>query len=272
MADDREDKPMSNVAQIVAVVGSLLVPLVILGIMWAQRRGERNAQRQAMAEATKHLPIRAGDSPELPPLKWLAGEDSPTGSRVLDCRAYALGFQFVTADKETAATFAELCHSDGTELEGRSPENAWLIDVDWEFDHEEIDLLTGGMRAQSTEDLWMADVRGSRLFFRRSWTGQLVFMTNFRHIPTAGAKITRIWVTGDDPFGSQSPEYVAAYVRHLIDTHLLGVLTPFPIPPGFPRDDKKIAAFVFHSVGRRGWLAEYFSKNNRYSADDATFE
>jgi hypothetical protein len=105
----------------------------------------------------------------------------------------------------------------------------------------------------------MIDCRGTRVYFRRSWTGQLVFMANFRRIPTAGAELTRIWVTGDDPFGRQSPEYIAAYVRHLIDTHLLGILTPFPIPPDFPRgDDRKIAAFVFHSVGRRGWLAEHF--------------
>lgn len=268
---DGETQSMT-LTQVITGLGTLVVPLLILGIVWAKKRGEKRAQRKAMAEATRHLPVRAGEGPELPPLRWLAGEDSPTGRRVLDCRAYALGFQFVTSDKETAATFAELCQSDGTELDGTSPDNSWLVDVDWEFSFEQAEMIHPGMRAQSTEDLWMIDCRGTRMFFRRSWTGQLVFMTNFRHVPTAGAKISRIWVTGDDPFGSQPPDYVAAYVRHLIDTHLLGILTPFPIPPGFPRDDKKIAAFVFHSVGRRGWLAEYFKARPKFTAEDSTFE
>lgn len=238
--------------------GGVFLCLLILGIQWAIRRGHENARKRA-AERDTNLPTATDQNPDLPPLQWLNGEDSPIGRKVLDCRSYALGFQFTTSDKETAATFARLSESDGSELDGSSPENSWLVAVDWEFEFEQAELLAAGMRAQTTEDLWMVDCRGTRLFFRRSWTGQLVFMTNFQRVPTAGAQITRIWVTGDDPFGRQPPEYITAYVRHLIDTHLLGILTPFPIPPDFPRgDDEKIAAFVFHSVGRRGWLAEHF--------------
>jgi len=245
----------------------LFVILLILGIRWAIRRGEENAQKKAALRAAE-LPVKSEMESELPPLKWLNGEDSPIGRKVLDCRSYALGFQFTTTDKETAATFARLCDSDGSELEGQSPDNSWLIAVDWDFDFEQAEMIATGMRAQTTEDLWMIDCRGNRLYLRRSWTGQLVFMLNFRRVPTDGAQITRIWVTGDDPFGQQSPEYITAYVRHLIDTHLLGILAPFPIPPDFPKDDdQKIAAFVFHSVGRRGWLAEYFDAHEDRSPD-----
>lgn len=247
----------------------LFVILLILGVRWAIKRGEANERKRALKG--KNLPIAGSPESELPPLKWLHGEDSPIGRKVLDCRSYALGFQFTTSDKETAATFARLCDSDGSELDGQSPDNSWLIAVDWDFDFEQSEMVATGMRAQTTEDLWMIDCRGSRLYFRRSWTGQVVFMVNFQRIPTDGAKITRIWVTGEEPFGEQSPEYITAYVRHLIDTHLLGILAPFPIPPDFPRDDdQKIAAFVFHSVGRRGWLAEYFPAPEDQSTDAIT--
>jgi hypothetical protein len=164
-----------------------------------------------------------------------------------------------TSDKEAAEKFVRFTQSDGRELDGRTPDDSWLVDVDWDFEYDQVSLIQAGVRAQTTEDLWMIDCREDRLYFRRSWTGQLMFMTNFRSIPTVGAQITRIWVIGKDQFGKVSPEYAATYVRHLIDTHLLGILTPFPIPPDFPEDDKEIAAFVFHSVGRRGWLAEYFT-------------
>jgi hypothetical protein len=195
---------------------------------------------------------------DLPKVEWLNGEDSPTGRQCLDCRAYALGVQLVTKDSEALERFADSTQSDGSELDGQSPENSWLVDVKWTFDYEQSETIQSGMRPQVAEDMWMIDCRGSRLYFRRSWSGQLVFMANFNRIPAGGASITRLWVPGDEPFNQQSPEYLAAYVRHLIDTHLLGTLTPFPIPPDFPKDEEKIAQFVFHSVGRRGWLAEYF--------------
>ena len=234
--------------------------LSVVGIHWAIKKGKAIARKKRL-EAAGGDPSLNPDfefPQDLPPLRWLEGDDSPTGRKVLDCRSYALGFQFVTTDAETEAMFEQMCASDGSELEGRTPDESWLVAVDWNYEFEESDMIAGGLRAQTTEDLWVIDCRDSKLYFRRSWTGQLVFMANFRHVPSVGATITRLWVAGDEPFGQCSPEYIAAYVHHLIDTHLLGVLTPFPIPPDLPKDDKQIASFVFHSVGRRGWLAEHF--------------
>ena len=169
-----------------------------------------------------------------------------------------MGVQFSASDPEAVRRFAETNRKQADEFSLGSPENAWLIAVDWEFSDEDAALIEGGLRPQVTEDLWRIDLHDSRLYFRRSWTGQLAFMSNFVRVPTAGARITRLWIPGDEPFSDQPPEYLAAYIRHLIDTHLLGVLSAFPIPPEFPADDQQIASFVFHSVGRRGWLAEYF--------------
>ena len=223
------------------------VALLAWGIYYAYQRGRKRGAKEGEI-----------DPSDLPDVKWLNGEDSPTGRRVLDCRAYALGVQLVTQDKDALEHFADSTQSDGSELEGQSPPRSWLVDVDWQFDFEQAEMISQGMRPQVNEDMWLIDCIGSRLYFRRSWTGQLVFMSNFQRIPSSGASISRIWAPGEEPFSQQSPEYLAAYVRHLIDTHLLGTLTPFPIPPDFPRDEKKIAEYVFHSVGRRGWLAEYF--------------
>ncbi len=231
--------------------GGLALALLVWAIHFAYERG----RKRGVAEADDSMA-------DLPKVEWLNGEDSPTGRKCLDCRAYALGVQLVTKDSEALERFADNTQSDGSELEGKSPDKAWLVDVKWEFDFEQIDAMVNGMRPQVAEDMWMIDCRGSRMYFRRSWTGQLVFMTNLNRVPAGGATITRIWVPGEDPFDKQSPEYLAAYVKHLIETHLLGNLTPFPIPPDFPKDDEKIAQFVFHSVGRRGWLAEYFKKGD----------
>jgi hypothetical protein len=230
-----------------AFYGGLALAVIAWAIHFAYHRGRKRGVSEA-----------EGSMADLPEVKWLNGEDSPTGRRCLDCRAYALGVQLVTQDKEALERFSENCASDGSEIEGKSPDNAWLVAVDWSFDFEQAEAITGGMRPQVAEDMWMIDCIGARIYFRRSWSGQLVFMSNFSRIPSAGARITRLWVPGVEPFDQQTPEYLAAYVRHLVDTHLLGTLTPFPIPLDFSGDDEKIAQFVFHSVGRRGWLAEYF--------------
>jgi len=242
----------------------IVVPLLVWAISAAVRKGKQDPASKAAKDKAAAPP--EGES-DLPDVRWLLGEDSPTGRKVLDCRAYALGVHLTTSDKEAAEKFVRFTQSDGRELDGRTPDDSWLVDVDWDFEYDQAGLIQSGIRAQTTEDLWMIDCRNDRLYFRRSWTGQLMFMTNFRSIPTVGAQITRIWVIGKDQFGKVSSEYAAAYVRHLIDTHLLGVLTPFPIPPDFPEDDKEIAAFVFHSVGRRGWLAEYFPAGRCDSSD-----
>jgi hypothetical protein len=247
----------------IASFGWIVLPLLIWAIFAAVRKGKQDPDSKT-AKSKGSVPDAA---PDLPEVRWLLGEDSPTGRKVLDCRDYALGVHLTTADKEAAEKFMRLTQSSGSELDGKTPADSWLVDVDWDFEYDQAALISSGMRAQTTEDLWMADCRNDRLYFRRSWTGQLMFMTNFLSIPTVGAQITRIWVTGRDQFAKASPEYAAAYVRHLIDTHLLGILTPFPIPPDFPEDEKEIAAFVFHSVGRRGWLAEYFQPARNDAAD-----
>lgn len=236
--------------------GGLVVALIIWAINYAYHRGRKRGVKEGEINPA-----------DLPDVKWLNGEDSPTGRKVLDCRAYALGMQLISPDKDALERFADNAQSDGHELDGQSPIESWIVAADWSFDFEQAEMISGGMRPQVTEDMWMIDCRNSRLYFRRSWSGQLVFMTNFQRVPTSGAQITRIWVPGEEPFNQQTPEYLAAYVRHLIDTHLLGTLTPFPIPPDFPHDDKKIAEFVFHSVGRRGWLAEYFQTEPHHETE-----
>ena len=245
---------------IIAGLGWILIPLFFWGVWYAIKKGkERRGETSGLAAPADADP-KGENEANIPDVHWLLGEDSPTGRKVLDCRPYALGMHMMTSDKAVAEKFLCLMQSDGDELDGKSPEKAWLVAVDWEFDYEQAAAMAEGMRAQSMEDLWMVDCRKERLYFRRSWTGQLMFMTNLRVVPTMGAVVTRIWVTGEGQIATQSPDYVAAYVRHLIDTHLLGVLTPFPIPPDFPGNEKEIASFVFHSVGRRGWLAEYFRR------------
>jgi len=235
------------------MVGAFVAGVIVCGAIFAvwhirSRRADKTEGGRVLGES--ELPM--------PTVRWLDGESSPTGRRVLDCRAVALGVQLATPASEVMDKFIEITHSDGSELQGNSPPNAWLVDVDWDFDADEADQIEDGLCPQVTEDLWRIDCIGPHLYFRRSWTGQLVFMTNYHRIPAAGARITRIWTPGEEPFRDQSPEYMSAYVRHLLDTHLLNIATPFPIPPGFPDDRQKIAALVFYSVGRRGWLAEYF--------------
>jgi hypothetical protein len=240
---------------LLSLVGSFVGGLVLAGIIWAIRVGRERRRRATEGETESQF----GGAQNLPPVRWLEGDDSPTGRRVLDCRPIALGVQLVTPDSKLLDKFVEIAHGDPAEVAGRSPEKAWLVGVDWNFDFEESEQIAGGMCPQVTEDLWRIDCISNRLYLRRSWTGQLVFMTNFQRVPSDGGRITRIWAPGEEPFSGQSPGYIAAYVRHLVDTHLLNVATPFPIPPDFPEDNQKIAALVFYSVGRRGWLAEYFS-------------
>lgn len=233
--------------------GALLCAVAIKFRMRRTRRADAKDQRAA---------------PQFPGARWLSADQSPTGRRVLDCRAAAMSVQLVLPETDAADQFCAMVSSDGSELAGTTPSESWLVDVDWTFDRDEADELESGMFPQVSEDMWRIDCIGSRIYFRRSWTGNLVLMCNFTRVPTDTARITRLWISGKKPFGAQSPEYMVAYVRHVIDTHLLNVATPFPIPPDFPDDKQKIAALVIYSMGRRGWLAEYFEHTDRSLLSD----
>jgi hypothetical protein len=108
-------------------------------------------------------------------ITWLpAGHpDNPFPYEVLDCRAVALNYMSTTSDPNTAANFVGLRRNDGRSLRGRTPEGA--VTVAGEVRLPGRYTLDGPVFiAPEMEHKWDLFAYDSRLYARRSWTGDLI--------------------------------------------------------------------------------------------------
>jgi hypothetical protein len=196
-------------------------------------------------------------------LVWLSvgHTANPFAQEVLDCRSVALSFQSTTSSESVAESFARLRASDGREARGRLPEHAIVAECDLYLPQERPPSEGAICVARAMEDKWDFYIYDSRLYVRRSWTGQLTHVAEFEYdIDTI--VIRRIHcdpklVHGDADFG-------VTQLVFLITTHLGRGLMPFPIPPGLPRSAaKQIALTGFTAYGRHAQFASYASRRDK---------
>lgn len=188
-------------------------------------------------------------------LVWRSAGDkqNPFDCEVLDCRAVALGFTAMTADKKIAESFNRLRLDDGKACIGKLPENCFTCDSALRFPYngERQDGVI--FSAKEMEDKWDFYVYDSRLYIRRSWTGMLLHVAELRYTDSE-VIVEKIHSEKDTVYGD--PEFARAHVRFLITTHFGQTLMPFPIPPGMSHSERRAIALTgFSSYGRRGQYA-----------------
>ncbi|MBI3878456.1 MAG: hypothetical protein HY301_00110 [Verrucomicrobia bacterium] len=190
-------------------------------------------------------------------LVWLpvGHPENPFREEVLDCRAVALSFYSTTSDKSVAESFGRLRVSDGQESRGRLPEQAIETDCELRFPYDGNRNDGPISVAREMEDKWDFYAYDSRLYVRRSWTGQLTHVAELEYSPNA-VVVRHIHCEPNTVFGDR--HFAVAQLHFLITTHMGRTLIPFPIPPDSPRTPaKSIALMGFATYGRRSQFASY---------------
>jgi hypothetical protein len=169
---------------------------------------------------------------------------------VLDCRGYALTMVSTTADPQIALRFTQLRSSDGSHC-GRQPANTASSPCRLGYPavwHEDGSLF----RAREMEDKWDIFLFDSRLYFARSWTGDLAYTADVTW-ESSRAIVTQV-------AGCRQPnvsENLVAVVDFLIKCYMYGVEAPHPLPAVDNASDHELALWSFARYGRRGVYGTY---------------
>jgi hypothetical protein len=106
--------------------------------------------------------------------------------------------------------------------------------------------------AAQMEDKWNVYLHEQRLFFARSWTGQLIHSATLE-LADSVATVTSVQ-TG---YAEDGKEHVVREVDYLIESYVLGNSFPHPLPPSLNRSLQAVVAYSFSTHGRRGLFATY---------------
>jgi hypothetical protein len=194
-------------------------------------------------------------------LKWIEANENPFQIRVLDCREYAINRISTTQNEEVAKTFLATRKSNGTEYIGKFPNNGAKAEVDLTFHCKHQPEFKNGVpdgvlfKAQTMEQKWDIYKYVNFMFFVRSWTGELVYLTNY--IPTEDGFKVDLIVLDDSKIDEADPFHEFKVVEFLIHSHVLNLQVPHPLPKKLEDIPEKIAAYSFSMFGNRGYYGTY---------------
>ena len=194
------------------------------------------------------------NTPEYPPV-WLKPSDNPFNMEIFDCRDYTLNMTSTTKDPKIAQQFLQFRNSDGKEYIGMFPENAVKCEVDLNFNTKGQQIPDGIVfKAQEMEEKWDIYKYADFLFFVRSWTGELIYFSNY--IPTEeGFRVNQI-VMDETSIDPEDPYFEFKVVEFLIHSHIMSFQVPHPIPKAFDKENTEaILAYSFSMFGNRGHFA-----------------
>jgi hypothetical protein len=187
---------------------------------------------------------------------WIEANENPFKEKIFDCREYALKMISTTQNQDVANKFLELRNTNGQEYIGKFPENGAKAEVDFNFETEGRQLNDGILfKAQKMEEKWDIYKYANFIFFVRSWTGELVYFTNY--IPTkTGFKVDLI-VLDDSKIDDNDEYYEFKVVQFLIHSYILGYPVPHPLPKSLENDKTKILNYSFSMFGNKGLYGSY---------------
>ncbi len=192
-------------------------------------------------------------------LKWYEAEENLFGIRIFDCRKFAIGTLTSTTDKKILKNFEKSRMSSGLEYIEALPHNSIKINVDLKFDLEdiesrEIELPDGALfKAGRMEEKWDIYKYKNNIFFVRSWTSELVYVSDY--IPTmSGFEISYVYL-GYNEINKDNPFFGLKVVEFLVYSHILRVQFPHPIPKEIENDSEMITKFSFSLFGDLGYYA-----------------
>jgi hypothetical protein len=221
----------------------------LISTMKSWFRGQGSKTRTAGSEGSSN------PQKELEGVEWMSEQDSPFGIKVLDCRPVATTMVSTTSDRKIAKTFARLRSSLGEHHRERQPNNPGRVSCSLEYPHIGEHKDGPIFVAPEMDDKWDIYLYDGRLFFSRSWTGELHFVVDIELEPPT-ARVTSI--TADAQFLEGDSTYVIAVVDFLIKSHLYKVVVPHPLPSDWSKEPAgRLALLSFSQYGRRGLFGTF---------------
>jgi hypothetical protein len=178
--------------------------------------------------------------------RWLQPNENPWGLPVLDCSQYAKGMMSTTSSFEVAKKYSELREASGQELVGLEfrPIHSVPCNLTYQVENRPADGPV--FKSQAMEVKWDIYLYEERLFFCRSWDGELIY----RAAVNCGPPTLKVLMVESS---QDLPEKLAVrQVDFLVKSHLMLALALHPLLVELGRDEEKQAAYSFACYGAKG--------------------
>ncbi|MCX4029276.1 hypothetical protein H0A36_07295 [Endozoicomonas sp. SM1973] len=187
-------------------------------------------------------------------IRWLEKADSPFGVEGVDCFKFTQIMMSTTGDRDVVAQFVAQRSNDGRQYINSSPKEAVTIEANLKYDYSG-EVQDGVLfKASQMEDKWDIYLYGSKIYFCRSWTGELFFVIDFE-LKNNIINVSKLYVPKSAIEDGEL--YLQQQVDYLIKHHLLGKIVPHPLPMGFPQDLQAIAFLSLSNYGKNCCFATY---------------
>ena len=176
----------------------------------------------------------ASDTPQEPAVRWLSDSESPFGVSVLDCRPVTQNLVAASGSAEIAARFGQLRTWLGEDLSELQFSTEVPVPDRLRYPYYGKGEPDGPVfKASAMEEKWDLYMRGGRLYFVRSWTGDVDYAAQLSWGPEEWV-ITQAWqaetVDDDVRWSMQAIDY-------LIKSHLYNLAAPHPLRVAFRGDN-----------------------------------
>jgi hypothetical protein len=184
---------------------------------------------------------------------WIPADQNPFYLRIMDCRPFTQTATSATADPELARLFVISRRADGSRRRGNMPPNASTAPCNLTYKlnvelHEEAVFRTREM-----EEKWDIDYFDEKLYFSRSWTGDLVFVATVAR----EAGVFTISAVNSEMKRQDESLMVIRDVDFLVKTYVFGREVPHSIPRELPSLERAILTYSFSVFGRAASFASY---------------
>jgi hypothetical protein len=180
------------------------------------------------------------------PARWLRPSENLWGLLVLDCTQNAAGMISTTRSPEIARKYGELREASGQELPGAEfkPIQSVLCNLTYKIENRPAEGPV--FKSRMMEEKWDIYWYDERLFFCRSWGGELIYRATAKCEPPT---LTVLMVESIQ----RLPEKMAVrQADFLVKSHLMSAVALHPLPEELGLDAEKQALYSFGYYGRRG--------------------
>lgn len=224
---------------------------------WFERIFSKSAgkpsQPEPRAKAEKNGPAGTPPNPV-----WMEAQETgnPFGVPIVNCLSTAYGWIAMTSSEDIARRYVELRSSDGKQHIGAMPHDPMSFRpstrLAYPFDGQSKDgpLFV----ASCMEEKWDAYLYDSKLYFSRSWTGDLSVRLDVRmgdgEVSIEQAHVARDLAAGDFVFATRLADF-------FVKTYIYRWRVPHPLPHGFSSAPMEVARFSFGLFGQQGFAATF---------------
>jgi len=178
--------------------------------------------------------------------RWLPPNENLWRLPVLDCTQYANGMVSFTGSPEVAKKYSELRGASGEELLRLDfkPAQRLASDLTYKINKRPADGPV--FKSRVMEEKWDIYSYDERLFFCRSWSGELVYRAAVKCEPPV-LKILMV-----ESRQEMHDKLVVRQVDFLVKSHLMLATALHPLSPDLARDEEKQAVHSFGCYGTKG--------------------